>query len=237
MTIKKRSKHLVVQDNPFRETSGPKRVAPTQKEETGSINGQDFDNSPYREEEPKDSGIAEYGFTQKISFQVAHNDKIKADFWAFVDSVSESYTTNFQQTEKLGSPESIYQYTSTSKTLSISWKAIEDDYIKPTLQEQIKALKKMVYPDVDKHGIPVKPPLVIMNYGPLKEEYSATAAAAVASATAALENDVFGYISSLSIDYSSQELGHKGSLEHPRMVTFSVSFQPINRGRIGHYVE
>lgn len=224
MAVKKRSKHLSQPPQTFPKST-PKRTEPAEPAPAPIIYKYELSNA-LKKHTPEISNFDSH----TISFQVAHDEDTNVEFWAFVDSVSESYTTNFQQTEKLGSPESIYQYTSTSKTLSLSWKAIEDDYEheNPNLQKRIETLKKMVYPDVDKHGIPVKPPLVIMNYGPLKEEYSTNGAT---------ETDVFGYISSLSIDYSSQELGHKviDDLQHPRMVTFTVSFQPINRGKIGNH--
>lgn len=232
MTAGKRSKHLVVQDNPFREKSvRDKALTPTQKSPTTSS-----DNDAYRKEQSKKledelrtPGLGYYeNFSnkegQKITFKLAHGNT-DVSFYAFVDSLSESYTTNFQQTEKMGSPESVYQYNSTSKTLSLSWKAFEDDY--EDLPSRIEKLKKLVYPDIDEDGVPTRPPMVLLNYGPLREDYSSNAKDA--------KKGVFGYIASLSIDYSSQELGHDDEYR-PRLVTFQVSFQPINRGKVGNNV-
>jgi len=83
----------------------------------------------------------------------------------------------------------------------------------------------MVYPKVDETGNPTQPPMVEMSYGPLEEEYSSAGKSS---------SKIFGYITSLSIDYSSQDLGYEDNTSSPRVVTFNIGFQPINRGLVGN---
>lgn len=249
---RKRSKHLVVQDNPFKPTSPPKSVSPTRSAPTGSnTQGREYDNTSYRTEQaeymssPGANGYVNNLGSHVISFwrAVAEPDGVDAythvhssvEFYSMVDSVSESFTVNFQQTEKLGSPEPIHQYSGTTKNISLSWKAIEDDYdtYDNDLELRIESLKALTYPIVDSSGNPTSPPLVELQYGPLKSEYArnSTDDWHVASRS---DSTVLGYITSLSIDYSSQEMGYtEKGLANPRMVTFQIGFQPISRGIVG----
>jgi len=224
---RKRSKHLVVQDNPFRTKEPPKRVSPAKSESTGNTSsGAEYDNTPYANATPENT-MLDYEYGYKISFTSRQDNLGSVSFHAFVDSVSESFTVNFQQTEKLGSPEPIHQYSGTSKNITLAWKAYRDDYTSesPSLDFRITKLKQMVYPKVDETGNPTQPPMVEMSYGPLEEEYSSAGKSS---------SKIFGYITSLSIDYSSQDLGYEDNTSSPRVVTFNIGFQPINRGLVGN---
>lgn len=290
--IRKRSKHLVIQDNPFREKEIPKPTTPTNKKPSG-----DADNSAWRAEQKAQLMLNDYRAvkpedlekTAKISFkgQGMTND-VAVTFYGFVESLSENFSTNFQQIEKIGSPEPIHQYSGTSKEINISWKAFEDDY--NNLSRRIDTLKELVYPTVDESGIPTQPPVLIMSYGALTEEYARnpkrgeltidldpelvvdTENADTVQETfidtamtrpegvplsdrwtqdvtdprkGGMESnvpplprkskEVFGYITSLGIDYSSQEMGYAGDVSKPREVSISVSFKQINRGITGTF--
>lgn len=249
---RKRSKHLVVQTNPFKDTKPPERIAPTQystEGREGTTNGETYDNTQYTFPDRQDYQPLKY--SHKIEFEDARETGTRpASFYAFSDSVSESFQVNYQQIEKLGSPEPIFHYSGTSKQMSISFKAYEDDYafnsaaylknedpyssygpdLGPSLQKRIDILKTMVYPDVDKQGNPTSPPLVYLTYGQLTEEYSSFVDN---------ENDplpykrekIFGYITSLQVDYSN-ELGYTEDFKS-RQVNISIGFQQINTGIVG----
>ena len=246
---RKRSKHLVVQDNPFKPTSPPKSVSPTRSAPTGSnTQGREYDNTSYRAEQAdyreKGNGYVNNLGQHKIiferaseSFLVAMNSHV--EFYSMVDSVSESFTVNFQQTEKLGSPEPIHQYSGTTKNISMSWKAIEDDYDDEaaSLSERIARLKALTYPIVDSNGNPESPPLVEIRYGPLKSEYARNTPDEYQIPGSRSSSTILGYITSLSIDYSSQEMGYtEEGTTKPRMITFQIGFQPINKGIVGEQV-
>lgn len=247
--ISKRSKHLKVQDNPFRPTEPPKPISPAKKNKTGTSNGMSYDNSSYSaelEQYHKDhtpTVSLDKAKHQIIFNTVGSNNKLTAQFYSFLESLTESFSLSLAQTEKLGSPESVQQYTSTAKTLSFSWKAFEDDYPSSgnTLSQRISNLKSMLYPEVDHRGNPKKPPVVelqIFEKGIIKQEYSTNPKKGTFDKKTSAREDktVFGYITSLSIDYSSQEMGYDDK-SRPRQVIFNVSFQPINKGLVGRYVE
>ena len=256
---RKRSKHLVVQNNPFKPTSPPKSVSPTRNAPTGSnTQGREYDNTSYRAEQAEYmSSPGANGYVNNLGSHViklnraSQPDSDSVEFFSMVDSVSESFTVNFQQTEKLGSPEPIHQYSGTTKNISLSWKAIEDDYdgIGLPLSQRVDRLKALTYPIIDSTGNPTTPPLVELEYGPLTSEYASADNKFTQKARKKSDNNtgasthphlarksekVLGYITSLSIDYSSQELGYtKEGTSKPRMITFQIGFQPINRGQVG----
>lgn len=250
---RKRSKHLVVQTNPFKDTKPPERIAPTQYTQTrdGATNGESYDNTQYKFAPVSDYKTPKYGYT--VDFKDARNDN-RVSFFAFSDSVNESFQVNYQQIEKLGSPEPIYHYSGTSKQMNINFKAYEDDYAVDvqellakgensafgpdaglSLTKRLDMLKTMVYPDVDTQGNPTSPPLVYLTYGQLSEEYSS-------EMTPDNEGDplpykrkkVFGYITSLSVEYSN-ELGYTEGFKS-RQVNISIGFQQINTGVVGRIV-
>ena len=234
---RKRSKHLVVQENPFSQKDPPKPTTPTNTSPTGL----QTDDDSWRLEQVSERNFYKTpleGAENMITFMGAGKMSDKyVEFYAFTDSVSEAFTVNYQQIEKLGSPEPIYQYSGTSKQINISWKAIDDDYEGAELENKIDMLKSMTYPIVDESGNVLTPPLVYLEYGPLTEEYASNPDIDE-DETIPLgrkSTNIFGYITSLSIDYSSQEMGHRGSTYNPRMITFNVGFQQINRGLVGEY--
>lgn len=237
---RKRSKHLVVQPNPFIDEDIPASISPTQHAATGSnANGEQYNNEKYRSSAEPQS-YQPPGYKKTIIFEDARNGK-NVSFYAFTDSVNESFQVNYQQIEKLGSPEPIFHYSGTSKTINLSFKAMEDDYIPvdgetgtdkgPSLQERIDILKTMVYPDVDTYGNPTHPPLTYLTYGQLAEEYASEAAANNDRALPRKRNKVFGYITSLTVDYTN-ELGYTKDFKS-RQVNISIGFQQINTGIVG----
>lgn len=274
---RKRSKHLKVQSNPFFPEDPPDMISPMKRDPYGTSNGQGYTNNydvqppsgsaeaKQLEELKKNNKYEKPDYNHKIIFQeVGKWVESAAEFYAFTDSASENFTVNYQQVEKLGSPEPIYQYSGTTKQINLSFKAIEDDYddnTGPTLQQRINLLKSMTYPVVDASGNPTNPPLVYLTYGQLTEEYASNPEedtedyekyddpAEEGNNNEYLprkSNTVFGYITSLSIDYS-HELGfvntakaergfnESGAKLKTRMVTFNIGFQQINRGLIGEY--
>lgn len=284
--IRKRSKHLVVQENPFREKEIPKPITPTNKNPAA-----DADNSAWRAEQKEQLktdhravNSSQLEEAAKISFKGQGTMEYAAvTFYGFVESLSENFSTNFQQIEKIGSPEPIHQYSGTSKEINISWKAFEDDY--DNLSRRIETLKELVYPTVDESGIPTQPPVITMSYGALTEEYARNPDKTDVFAFVPPTKDdkveggkkktfnpfqsfsgvprsdkwkqegqnwqpgvdrqapplprkskeVFGYITSLGIDYSSQDMGYDGDVSKPRQVSISVSFKQINRGITGTF--
>lgn len=263
--IRKRSKHLVVQDNPFRKKEVPPPITPTNTKPTG-----DADNSSWRPEQNATRHlydkreIKSEDFKKEphlnISFKGEGTMKeLKVTFWGFIESLSENFSTNFNQVDKIGSPEPIHQYSGTSKEINISWKAYEDDY--EDLSARIEILKELVYPTIDDSGIPTQPPVLTMMYGPLREEYAKNPASIEDRDKSPLprkNKEIFGYITSLGIDYSSQEMGYAVEVDddgnydvgtlldeddeapipltvRPREVSISVNFKQINRGITGTF--
>lgn len=247
--IRKRSKHLKVQTNPFKEEEPPPMISPMKLAVTGSSNTGPYDNSQYAKEFDNNT-YEPPKYDHKIIFREAgkFTDK-EVDFFSFADSITESFAVNYQTVEKLGSPEPIYQYSGTTKQINLSWKAIEDDYnnLQESLSDKINILKSMTYPVIDRSGNPTNPPLVYLKYGQLTEEYASNPPEENLAAEDYADweqsdylprksKEIFGYITSLSIDYSSQELGYTDDETlKPRMVTFNLGFQQINRGIVGEF--
>lgn len=239
---RKRSKHLVVQTNPFIEEEPPVPISPTQGKPTGSnINGEQYNNDQYNNF-PDDKSYKPVNYQKIIAFEDARKGGKSVSFYAFTDSVEESFQVNYQQIEKLGSPEPIFHYSGTSKTINLSFKAMEDDYVEvddkygpdggPSLQDRIDILKTMVYPDVDKQGNPTHPPLTYLTYGQLTQEYSSANGKADENASLPYKREkVFGYITSLSVEYSN-ELGYTKDFKS-RQVNINIGFQQINTGIVG----
>ena len=159
-------------------------------------------------------------------------DKSIVSFVALVESLSEDFTVSFTSSPKIGSPEPIYSYDSTVRSLTLSWKVMTGgvDEVEDT-KEKIRKLTDLTYPLVNDKGQIVSPPIVELKFGHLTENYAAKG-----------QNKKYltGYIGSIGYDYQMSEAPYIGKDIRddsdsliPASISINITFTPINTGIVG----
>ena len=175
------------------------------------------------------TGLANQGLVLKIASATALGNPIT--FVAFMESLNDNFSQNFNQDQVFGRMDPIQSYQNTERKLSMSWKLLAANVEEAQRNMyNISRLTKLMYPEYtasDTQNKISSAPIMAIKYMNLVRD------------TKARGHYLFGTISSLSItpdlEFGVLTAGDNGLSEAilPKIFTLSISFTPIHHGIMG----